>query len=188
MSKAISSRTPETNQEAIEQFHKAFRNRRVEVGEVLMLPDVGQLYEVVGHKFWKKKDSKFYTVNLVFETQCTVCDEPFEIIAHRNFKGLARTCKAHRGMWKNPTRQSRSRAAKNPRSTPHHDAVRSVLDAYSLIEDRVGLKDVVARAIAILPRNSGTRDTRRQSVQRAIKVMKLRGTLGCTLEGDYFVF
>lgn len=184
----VTTRHAQTNQQAIDEFHKAFRNRRVEVGEVLMLPDVGQLYEVVGHKFWKKKESRFYTVNLVFETQCMVCDATFEIIAHRNFKGLARTCKEHRGQWKNPTRQSRSSAVRKPRSTPNLDAVRSVLDAYSLIEDRVGLKDVVERAMAVLPRNSGTRDTRRQSVHRAIKIMNLRGTLGCTLDGDYFVF
>lgn len=188
MSKAITSRAPETNQEAIAQFHQAFRNRRVEVGEVLVLPDINQIYEVVGHKFWKRKESRFYTVNLVFETECVMCGAPFEIIAHRNFKGLARTCKEHRKQWKNPNRQSKTRAPRKPRSTPHHDAVRKALEAYSLVEDRVSLKDVVARAIALLPRNPGERDTRRQSVQRAIKVLHEQEKLPCAFDGVQFIF
>lgn len=188
MTNSSSSPAPQTNQEAIADFHKAFRNRKVEVGEVLMLPDVGQLYEVVGHKFWKKKDSKFYTINLVFETECVVCEQPFEIVAHRSFKGLARTCPDHRGQWKNPHRAVKSHKKRKARGTPHHDAVRKTLEAYSLLNDRALVDTVVSDAVKLLPRSPGERDTRRQSVRRAIRTMAEKGLLGCALDGDYFIF
>ena len=188
MTNSSSSPAPQSNQEAIADFHKAFRNRKVEVGEVLMLPDVGQLYEVVGHKFWKKKDSKFYTINLVFETECVVCEQPFEIVAHRSFKGLARTCPDHRGQWKNPHRAVKSHKKRKARGTPHHDAVRKTLEAYSLLDNRALVDTVVSDAVKLLPRSPGERDTRRQSVRRAIRTMAEKGLLGCALDGDYFIF
>ena len=136
----------------------------------------------------KKKDSKFYTINLVFETECVVCDQPFEIIAHRNFKGLARTCPEHRGKWKNPNKVAKVRSKRKTRGTPHRDAVRKMLEAYSLLDDRALVDTVVAEAVKLLPRNPGERDTRRQSVRRAIRTMAEKDLLGCTLSGDYFIF
>ncbi len=187
MSKAISSRAPQTNQEAVAEFHQAFRGRRVEEGDVLILPDVGQVYTVVGHKFWKKKDSNSFTIGLVFESDCMVCDQPFTQVLHRHFKGLARTCKAHRGKWKNPNRTPRSRRP-SPRKTPFHDAIRQTLDAFSLAADSVSLDDVVARAATLVPRGDGARDIRRQSVHRAIRTLHEQGRLDCVLVDGRFIF
>lgn len=43
-----------TNAQVIEQFRKDHPHR-INEGATLLLPDVDQWFEVVGHVFWKKK-------------------------------------------------------------------------------------------------------------------------------------
>jgi hypothetical protein len=187
MTNSFDSDEPESNQEAIADFHRNFKGRRIEVGECLDLPEQDQRFLVVGLQFRKNKKG-VYRVLLEFESECMVCSETYRFETDRRFKYLTRTCKAHRRQWRSDTRKAKPKPIKvhAPRLTPVHDAVLKSLAAHELLNDRARVESVIDRAIALLPTEPDTRDTRRQRVRRAIS--RLAETGDCTLAGAYFIF
>ena len=89
------------NSQVIEQFRSEHPDR-IEEGATLLLPDIDQWFEVVGHMFWKRKGTEFTRVGLVWRSECAVCSAEYEFNTYRKFDYLTRTCPEHRGQWRAP--------------------------------------------------------------------------------------
>jgi hypothetical protein len=174
-----------TNQDARAAFARQAMSRWVDVGERLVLPEVNQQYEVIGHRTWSAQPSEQPDVFLIMASACCVCGKPFSFETYVNFKYLPRTCIAHHHV---SMRHAPKQPKPRPSRSPVQDAVLDVIGVYALIHDRVPMADAIQTMIERLPQRNATRDIRRQEVRRAIKRMHDAGVLGCTIDGDQFVF
>lgn len=168
-----------TNAQAIEQF-RSEHPRKIEEGATLLLPDIDQWFEVVGHVFWKKRGEDYTRVGLVWRSECAACSTPYEFNTYRKFDYLTRTCPEHRGEWRAPKPAKPAKAAKPAQPVKRRGRVETHIlshrDDLSVVSDRIGL-DVFVRAVAALLKAPAGRDTRRQSVTRSVQTLIKAGDL-----------
>jgi hypothetical protein len=167
-----------TNAEAIAQFRKE-HPRKIEEGAELLLPDIDQWFQVVGHMYWKKKGEKHTRVGLVWRSECAVCSAEYEFNTYRKFDYLMRTCPEHRGKWRSPRPAKAVKVAK-PKGGKRRGALETQIlrhrDDLSVLSDRIGL-DLFVKAVVGLLKAPAGRDTRRQSVVRSIQTLVKAGDL-----------
>jgi len=175
-----------TNQDARAAFAHQATTRWVNVGEMLVLPETNQQYEVIGHRTWSAQPSDQPDVFLIMASDCCVCAKPFSFETHVGLKYLPRTCIAHHHHAS--MRQASKKLKPRPSRSPVQDVVLDVIDVYALIHNRVQMAEVIQVMVERLPQRNATRDIRRQEVRRVIKRMHDAGTLGCAIDGGYFVF
>jgi hypothetical protein len=168
-----------TNSRVIEQFRLEHPNR-IEEGTTLLLPDIDQWFEVVGHMFWKRKGTEFTRVGLVWRSECAVCSAVYDFNTYRKFDYLTRTCPAHRGQWRSPKAPKPAKAPKRKgkRRGALEAQILSYRDELSVLSDRIG-EDLFVRAVAGLlkPPVKGMRDTRKQRVARSVGMLAKVGDL-----------
>lgn len=171
MSNSNSSGAPVTNQDAIAEFNTRYADDLPANGILLVLPEQNQAFEVIGHRLWRDK------AYFIFAAKCMRCSGLYSFEVERGFTGLRRTCLRDLGQW-----------SANPPPMYPKRALMEVFEANRLVSDRMLVDDAVMQAVAKLPEPTGRKDMRIGSVHRSIDKMVKHGGLGCTLEGDYFVF
>ena len=186
MTNSDHSGEPATNQDARAAFAQEAMTRWVDVGETLTLPEADQHYKVIGHRLWRASADREHTVFLIMEGACFVCGEPFSFETALSLKYLPRTCPEHHHHA--ALRPVVVKPEPRPRPAPVRDVVLDTLGSYALVGDRVPMAEAVQAMISKMPRRDTARDLRRQDVQRVIKRLHNAGTLGCRIDGGYFVF
>ena len=191
-----------SNADEVDDFIMSHKDRKWEEGERFILPDIGQEYEVVAVRAFKRHNSFRLFVDL--EAQCAVegCDEFLmtskEVHQWRTSYYLPRCCTEHRGAFNTPVKNAWLTAAqrekrealdaakaakrsakrsKGPRVGRVEQAVLSAVAHASLVDERISLRNLTEHAISLLRPTAGKRDTRRQSVVRAIQAMVKRGQI-----------
>lgn len=168
-----------TNAEVIAQF-RAEHPHKIEEGATLLLPDIDQWFEVVGHVFWKKKGADYTRVGLVWRSECAVCSAEYEFNTYRKFDYLTRTCPEHRGQWRAPKPDKPAKVAKPTQPVKRRGALEMQIlrhrDELSVLSDRIDV-DLFARGVVALLKAPEGRDTRRQSVIRSLQTLVKVGDL-----------
>ena len=184
-----------TNADEVEAFIEDHKGGQWSVGDRCVLPDIEQAYEVVAVRPFKHRGKFKLYVDL--EAACAVdgCGEYFiatkEVHQWMSSPHMTRCCPAHRfgfntpmeHAWKTQAqiaalvpKQRKVKKAKGPRVGPNERAVLDAIDDLSLVADDARLVDLVEHAIGKLsPGDLSKRDTRRQSVVRAINGLVQRG-------------
>ena len=173
-----------TNADEVKAFIEDHKGGRWAVGDRFVLPDIEQAYEVVSVRPFKRRGKFHLFVDL--EAVCAVCEEYFittkEVHQWMASPHLTRCCPAHRygfttsmaHAWKTQEQIAampvRVEKVKQPHVGANEGAVLDAVGEMGLVADVAALSDVVARAVGKLPAGKGgKRDTRRQSVVRAIR-------------------
>lgn len=167
-------------QDEIRDFKLA--HPRIEPGDSFRLGD--QTFVAVQRHIWKKRGAKHYTFGITFAARCVMCDTRYETTVDSRFKAVTRTCETHRGQY-----HPRRRAARVTSNRPA-PAQASVHGALQILRDKgseTTVEAVVALAASRLPPPAEGRDTRRQQVQRALKVLADSGRLDGVVQGDVIV-
>lgn len=182
-----------TNADEVKAFIEDHKGGRWSVGDRCVLPDIEQAYEVIGVRPFKRRGKFQLFVDL--EAACAVdsCAEYFivtkEVHQWMSSPHLTRCCPEHRfgfttpmdHAWKTQEQIAQivpkaKKAKKAPRVGANEAAVLEAMHSMSLIGDRVGVEYVVSHAIDFLPpAENNKRDTRRQSVVRALNGLVQRG-------------
>lgn len=177
-----------TNADEVEAFIEDHKGGKWLVGDRCVLPDIGQAYEVIAVRPFKHRGKFKLYVDL--EAACAVdgCPEYFivtkEVHQWMASPHLTRCCPAHRfgfatpmvNAWKTQaqiaelvSKPRKAKQAKGPRVGPNERAVLEAIEDLSLVADDARLTDLVEHAIGKLPPGAlGKRDTRKQSVVRAL--------------------
>ena len=171
MTHSHSSGTLGTNQEAIAAFNERFANVLPEIGTTLVLPEQDQHHEVIGCRTWR--DEAYF----IFASKCMRCGKPYSFEVERGFKIISRTCLADKGQWRS-----------DPLPMYPKQAILEVFDANRLIADSMPIEDAIKQAVAKLPTPRPEHDSRRKNVMRSIDKMVKNNSLGCHVDGDYFIF
>jgi hypothetical protein len=186
-----------TNADEVKAFIEDHKGGQWTVGDSFVLPDIEQTYEVVAVRPFKRRGKFHLFVDL--EAACAMCEEYFittkEVHQWMTSPHLTRCCPTHRygftthmaNAWKTqeqiaalPVKVAKVR---EPRVGANERAVMEAVGELALVADAAGLSEVVERAVAKLPAGTGgKRDTRRQSVVRALRVLAGAGRVG--LEGE----
>jgi hypothetical protein len=186
-----------TNADEVKAFIEDHKGGQWAVGDRCVLPDIEQAYEVVAVRPFKRRGKFNLFVDL--EAACAVCEEYFittkEVHQWMASPHLTRCCPAHRygftttmaNAWKTQEQISempvRVVKVKEPRAGANERAVLEAVGEMALVADVVPLPDLVRHAVGKLPAGKGgKRDTRRQSVVRALRGLAEIGRVG--LEGE----
>jgi hypothetical protein len=186
-----------TNADEVKAFIEEHKGERWTVGDRCVLPDIEQAYEVVAVRPFKRRGKFNLFVDL--EAACAVCEEYFittkEVHQWMASPHLTRCGPAHRFGFTTPManawKTSDQIAAlpvkvvkvKEPRAGANERAVLEAVGELGLVADVVPLSDLVRHAVGKLPAgNGGKRDTRRQSVVRALRGLAEIGRVG--LDGE----
>jgi len=173
-----------TNADEVKAFIEDHKGGRWAVGDRFVLPDIEQAYEVVAVRPFQHRGKFRLFVDL--EAVCAVCEEYFittkEVHQWMASPHLTRCCPAHRygfttsmaNAWKTQEQIAalpvKVEKVKQPHVGANEGAVLDAVGEMALVADVAALSDVVARAVGKLPAGKGgKRDTRRQSVVRAIR-------------------
>ena len=173
-----------TNADEVKAFIEDHKGGRWTVGDRCVLPDIEQAYEVVAVRPFQRRGKFHLFVDL--EAVCAVCEEYFittkEVHQWMASPHLTRCCPAHRygfttsmaNAWKTQEQIAalpvKVEKVKQPHVGANEGAVLDAVGEMALVADVAALSDVVARAVGKLPAGKGgKRDTRRQSVVRAIR-------------------
>ena len=184
-----------TNADEVEDFIKAHKGGKWLVGDRCVLPDIEQAYDVVAVRPFKHRGKFKLYVDL--EAACAVdgCGEYFlvtkEVHQWMSSPHLTRCCPEHRFGFSTPMEYAwktqaqiaelapkvkRVPKVKEPRVGPNERAVLDAVSDLSLVADHARLTDLIGHAIGKLPPGAaGKRDTRRQSVVRALNGLVQRG-------------
>jgi hypothetical protein len=168
---------PEYVQDAIRDFKLA--HPRIEVGHSFRLGD--QNFVAVQRHIWKKSGAKRYTFGVTFASQCVVCGARYSTTVDARFSAVTRTCEEHRGQYR-PRRRA-ARVTSN-RPAPAQASVKGALDILRGKGLETTVEAVVSLAASRLPPPLEGRDTRRQQVQRALRVLADSGRLEGVVLGD----
>lgn len=177
-----------TNADEVEAFIEDHKGGKWLVGDRCVLPDIEQAYEVIAVRPFKHRGKFKLYVDL--EAACAVdgCPEYFivtkEVHQWMASPHLTRCCQEHRfgfatpmvNAWKTQAqiaelvpKRSKAKQVKEPRVGPNERAVLEAIEDLSLLADSARLTDLVEHAIGKLPPGAlGKRDTRKQSVVRAL--------------------
>lgn len=186
-----------TNADEVKSFIDAHKELKWLEGDRCVLPDIEQAYEVVAVRAFKRRGKFMLFVDL--EAACAVegCGEYFistkEVHQWMSSPHLVRCCPAHRFGFSTPMehawktqeqiagmvpKQGKVKRPKHPRIGPNEEAVLGVIGAMTLVAEAVSVDALTEQAIKRLPLGDPSkRDTRRQSVVRAIKRLAQRGRL-----------
>lgn len=193
-----------SNADEVISFLDGHKQVRYEVGEMLTLPDIDQTYEVKAVRPFRNRGTFFLFLDM--DAPCAVegCGEYFlvsvDVNRWRNSRYLTRCCPEHRGQfktempgaWKTKAERAEMVAleARSARRAEHRERVlaerrrvgvveRAVLEAredLQLVGRPIGDEHLLAVGVGKLVRPEG-RDTRKQRVVRAIRVLRGRGLL-----------
>lgn len=192
-----------SNADEVVSFLDAHEGRRYSVGEALVLPDIGQEYRVEAVRPFTNGGR--FSLYLDLSARCAVagCETRFgcsvDTALWRGKRHLKRCCPEHRyqfttqlpGAWRTVEERealleaadaaaSRRRQRAERKGLSRRGVVeRAVLQARAaleLVEENPAELAVVGLAVRMLARPSG-RDTRRQSVVRAVTSLRRRGLL-----------
>lgn len=192
-----------SNADEVVLFLEEHLDRKYEVGETLVLPDIYQEFEVIAVRPFKR--GKSFYLFLDIEASCAVldCDEKFvcsyEVHRWRAARYMTRSCPAHMRQfrsemphaWKTSDERralsvagdrelQRKAVLAEIRARPRMGVVeRAVMDAYedaAVVQASVHEDQLVAAAAAKVPRPVG-RDTRKQRTVRALDALCSRGLL-----------
>lgn len=203
-----------TNFDAVLAFINRPKDERIETGEVLTLPDIGQPYTVQKVDVYKSKSTGRLVPYVEFEAPCAVpdCDEYFrcskDLPELRKSPYMRRTCIDHTRQWSTPqmnawktaddiAKAREDRAAKaeaKPRKVVRRRGrieshIVEMLHTYSVVEDSVELHALITLcAEALLPPEPHMRDTRRQVVTRAIHTLAREKDGPVNIVGNRVVF
>lgn len=185
-----------SNADEVSAFIEDHKAVRWAVGDKFCLPDIEQAYNVVAVRPFKHRGKFNLFVDL--EAQCAVetCEEYFittkEVHQWMSSPHMVRCCLDHRHgfatpmqhAWKTeaqrlakaakPVKASKAKAP--PRVGRVEAAVLSAADELALLADSVSGADLIKHAIGKLETGSG-RDTRRQTVVRAVQSLVRQGKL-----------
>lgn len=185
-----------TNADEVKAFIEAHKDGRWEVGDRLVLPDIEQAYEVVAVRPFKRRGKFLLFVDL--EAACAVdgCENYLlaskEVHQWMSSPYLPRCCPDHKFQfstpmdcaWKTQEQIAELKAkiaapvVKTPRVGPNERAVLDAVDQLSVLSDAERLTVLVDYAIGLLPPGApGKRDTRKQSVVRALNGLVQQGRL-----------
>lgn len=200
-----------SNADEVDDFIMSHKDRKWEEGERFTLPDIDQEYEVVAVRAFKRHNTFRLFVDL--EAQCAVegCEEYLmtskEVHQWRTSYYLPRCCAEHRGAFNTPVKNAwltaaqrekrealdaaraavkqakKARASRGPRVGRVEQAVLNAVAHASLVAERISLRNLTDHAVGLLKPTAGKRDTRRQSVVRAVQAMVKRGRLAVQ-DGD----
>lgn len=186
-----------TNADEVKSFIDAHKELKWLAGDRFVLPDIEQAYEVVAVRAFKRRGKFMLFVDL--EAACAVegCGEYFistkEVHQWMSSPHLVRCCPEHRFGFNTPMehawktqeqiaemvpKQGKVKRPKQSRVGPNEAAVLDTIGAMALVAEAVSVNALTEHAIKRLPLGDpGKRDTRRQSVVRAIKRLEQRGRL-----------
>lgn len=191
-----------TNADEVEAFIEDHKGGKWLVGDKCVLPDIEQAYEVIAVRPFKHRGKFKLFVDL--EAACAVegCPEYFittkEVHQWMSSPYLTRCCSEHRFgfatpmafAWKTQAqieehkiklREAAKPKPKEPRVGPNERAVLDAIEDLSLVADDVRMMDLVDHAASKLPPGDPSkRDTRRQSVVRALNGLVQRGSVKMT--------
>ena len=191
-----------TNADEVAAFITDHKGGRWVVGDKFVLPDIEQAYEVIAVRPFKHRGKFKLYVDL--EAACAVdgCGEYFigtkEVHQWMASPHLTRCCSEHRFGFSTPMehawktqeqiaaivpKQPKRKKVKGPRIGQNEQAVLDAMDDLSLITDAVRVDALVEHAVGKLPPGDPTkRDTRKQSVVRAINGLVQRGRIEVAAE------
>ena len=163
----------------LQAWRKQRRGKPIEPGERFLAPD-GQLFVTGGKRFFApkptdklRKGKARKIVALQWHSHCRVCNAPYSFHKDARATNLIRTCPAHRGKAKRP---SKLRAM-----------ILAELASAAQSADNISVIAFIDHCAALLAKPPG-RDTRRQHVIRALQSLVDTGALPCILTDDSFVF
>lgn len=167
------------------------RPRDIPERSYLVLPDNDQTYTLEAHEFRRRTGGQRYRVYR-WSGICAVCGAEFETITKSHFDAITRTCPEHRRTWRCP-RPEGERKTGGPRTGPgrvfgsNEQAALKTLEALSVASPKASVEDVIALCTPTLPQPKG-RDTRRQSIVRALHNLGERKALGGALRDGVIHF
>jgi len=181
-----------TNADEVNAFIEDHKGGKWAVGDRCVLPDIEQAYEVIAVRPFKHRGKFRLFVDL--EAACAVddCGSYFivtkEVHQWMASPHLTRCCPEHRfgfgtpmpNAWKTQEQIAqipvKVKKVKQPRVGANERALLDAIEDLSLVYDSVPSSVLVVHAVEKLPRGaSGKRDTRGQSVVRALKGLVDRG-------------
>lgn len=194
-----------SNADEVKAFIEDHKGGKWNVGDRFVLPDIEQAYEVLAVRPFKHRGKFRLFVDL--EAQCAVEDcENYLIVTKEvhqwmSSPHLPRCCLAHRYGFSTPmdmawktkderdelvakiaAQSARQAVVKTPRVGSNEQAVLDAADELSVLSDQVKVDVLIEHAIGKLPpAQPGKRDTRRQTVVRAVR--SLSETQRITLYG-----
>lgn len=187
-----------SNADAVVEFLEQHRERRYVVGDYVVLPDIGQRYDVVAVRPFRRDGRLFMFLDL--EAVCAVegCGSVFrtdmEVNRWRKGRKLRRCCPEHqyqfrtsmRGAWQTieerdarellrfkggAARPTRRGLKQLPKIGPVQRVLMSVLEDYEMVGTPPTLDALVEFCAERLPPPAdGLRDTRRQRSLRAYRI------------------
>lgn len=186
-----------SNADEVKAFIDGHKDGRWVVGDRFVLPDIEQSYEVIAVRPFKHRGKFRLFVDL--EAMCAIddCGEYFittkEVHQWMASPHVTRCCQTHRYGFSTPmehawkTQEQRAQvevkrpvvqAPKPPRVGVNEQAVLDALDDLSLLWDEIKIGAAIEYAIGKLPpAPEGKRDTRRQTVVRAVNSLHKDGRI-----------
>ena len=183
-----------TNADEVASFIEAHRGGKWLVGDRFVLPDIEQVYEVVAVRPFKRRGKFLLFVDL--EAACAVdgC-ENYLIVSKEVHQWMAsphlpRCCVEHKFKfstpmdcaWKTQDQIAELKAkiaapvVKTPRVGLNERAVLAAIEDLGLVSEAARLTELIEYAVGKLPPGKvGPRDTRRQSVVRALNGLVRQG-------------
>lgn len=193
-----------SNADEVIDFIDRHRQQDYAVGDMLTLPDIDQTYEVQAVRPFRNHGTFYLFLDMDAQCAAEGCGEYFlvsvDVNRWRNSRYLTRCCPGHKGLfrtempgaWKTKAERDEM-VALEARSTKRAEyrkqaladrqrmgvverAVVEAKDDLALVKRSVRDTDLLAVAMVKLPRPEG-RDTRKQRVVRAMRVLRERGLL-----------
>jgi hypothetical protein len=183
-----------SNADEVQAFIEAHKDERWRVGDRFVLPDIDQAYEVVAVRPFKRRGKFLLFVDL--EAACAIegCGNYLlvskEVHQWMSSPYLSRCCPEHRFQFNTPMQNAwktqdqlvelKAKVAapvvKAPRVGPNERAVFDAIEHLSLVSDTERLTALIEYAAGLLPPGDpGKRDTRKQSVVRALNGLVRQG-------------
>jgi hypothetical protein len=204
-----------SNADEVVQFLDSHRNRRYEVGETFVLPDIGQEFEVMAVRPFRHNGKFHLFLDLIAMCAIEDCTDVLavsvDINRWRKSRYLPRCCPEHSYQFKTPMQNAwktaeeladiaearlqvrQSGDAQTPGVRVRIGAVQYVVldvlyDWLELLGDKPDHETVIATAVDRLPPPAaGERDTRRQRATRALQLLLDKGLIDTPIEAIYGV-
>ena len=91
-----------TNSEAIRSFVETYEFETAPIGETIVLPDNGQVFEIIAQVLFDYGAGHVEPAGYQWATPCVVCGVRHIFVTPREFRSLTRLCPEHAGQWRAP--------------------------------------------------------------------------------------
>ena len=161
------------NSHTIRTFADAYAGEVAPIGETVTLPDNGQSFEIIAHVLLDYGAGHVEPAGYQWAGPCAACGQRHMFTTSRAPRYLKRVCPEHAGQWRAPAAPDTANAPREPKTRQRSALQQLVIDTWEAL--RLARGDVMPRETLVtccverLPAGApGTRDVRRQNVQRAI--------------------